>query len=79
MKALPVRHDPNAMKWETHTKGFASKYLARFGFTVRGVRARERESGWVGCLLAGLLLCRLDEGLVVVCFAHSATCSFFRV
>ena len=37
LKALPVRNDPNAMKWETHTKGFASKYLAKFGFKVRDI------------------------------------------
>lgn len=35
LKALPVRRDPTSMKWETHTKGFASRYLARFGFKVR--------------------------------------------
>lgn len=35
LKALPVRSDPGSMGWENHTKGFASKYLAKFGFKVR--------------------------------------------
>ena len=34
-KAMPVRNDPGSMGWEAHTKGFASKFLAKFGFKGR--------------------------------------------
>jgi hypothetical protein len=34
-QALPVRTDKEAFAFENHTKGFASKFLAKFGFKVR--------------------------------------------
>lgn len=33
-QALPVRKDKDAFAFENHTKGFASKFLAKFGFKV---------------------------------------------
>jgi hypothetical protein len=34
-KVLPVRQDSDAFGFEKHTKGFASKFLAKFGFKGR--------------------------------------------